>query len=139
MAKPSLPCKHISFRKRNNFYIDRGHVRVEMENRGRIIDLGFAYTAVKKKEKRGKRVNSTTATTATARRGKQRGKRSVFVKAEQQSNHDRQPATVEDTRADRAVFRTENKQCDKDPKGYVTLGATIHKNLLYLAAGRMYF
>ena len=139
MEKPSLPCKLISFRKRNNFYIDRGHVRVEMKNRGRIIDLGSVYTAVKEKEKRWKRANSTAATTATARRGKQRGERSVFVKAEQQSNDDGQAATVKNTRTECAVFRTEDKQSDKDPKGYVTLWATIHRNLLCLAAGRMYF
>ena len=67
------------------------------------------------------------AATATAGRGKQSGQRSVFVQTEKQSDYNGQSAAVKNTGTECAVFRTENKQSDKDPKGYVTLGATIHK------------
>lgn len=79
------------------------------------------------------------AATAAARGGKQSGKSTVFIKTEKQSNDYGQTTTVEDARTKPAVLRTENKQSDKDPKGYVPLRTTIHKNLLCLAAGRMYF
>ena len=88
-----------------------------MENRGRIIDLGFVYTAVKEKEKRWKRANLTAATTATARRGKQRGKRSIFVKAEEKGDDDGKSTTAKYIRAETTILCTENKQCNKNPKG----------------------
>ena len=72
------------------------------------------------------------AAATAARRRKQARQSTVFVKAEKECNYNRQAAAVEDTRAKRAVFRAEYKQSDKDPKGYVSLGATIHKNLLCL-------
>ena len=72
------------------------------------------------------------AAAAVTRRGKQRRQRTVFVKAEEKRNYNRQAAAVKDTRAERAVFCAEYKQRDKNPKGYVSLGATIHKNLLCL-------
>ena len=72
------------------------------------------------------------AATATARRGKQGRQSAVFVKAEKKSHYDRQAATVKNIRTERSVFSTEYKQCDKNPKGNVSLGATIHKNLLCL-------
>lgn len=67
------------------------------------------------------------AATAAARGSKQSRQRSVFVKAEKERDDDGQSAAAKDVRAERAVFRAENKQSDKNPKGYVTLGATIHK------------
>lgn len=86
-------------------------------------DLGFLLIQLKRRIRK----RSVTATSAAAGRGKQSGQRSVFIKAEKQSDHDGQTAAVENARTKRAVFRTEDKQSDKDPKGYVTLGATIHK------------
>ena len=96
-----------------------------------IFDLGFRY-------KKGEKGEKLTTATASARRGKQRRQGTVFVEAEEKSDDDRQAASVKDARAERAVFRAKNKQSNKNPKGYVSLGATIHKNLLF-SAGRMYF
>ena len=76
------------------------------------------------------------AATAVARRGKQGRQGAVFVKAEKKSDYNRQATSVKDARAECAVFRTKNKQRDKNPKGYISLGATIHKNLL--CSRRMY-
>ena len=67
------------------------------------------------------------AATAITRRGKQGRKRTVSVKAEKQSDDDRQSATAENIRAEEAVFRAEDKQSNQNPKGdVITLGATIH-------------
>lgn len=77
------------------------------------------------------------AAAATARGRQQRRQRSVFVKAEQQCRDDWQPATVKDVRAKCTVLRAENKQSNKNPKGGISLRATVHKNLLCFAAGRM--
>jgi hypothetical protein len=70
--------------------------------------------------------------TAAARRGKQRRQRTVFIKAEEERDNNRQPTAVKDICAKSTVFRTDYKQSDKNPKGYISLGATIHKNLLCL-------
>ena len=78
-------------------------------------------------------------TTAVARRRKQRRQGTVFVEAEKECRHDGQPTAVKDTRTECAVFRTENKQSNKNPKGYVSLVATIHRKPPVFAAGRMYF
>ena len=67
------------------------------------------------------------AATATAGRSEQGGQSPIFIKTEKQSDYDGQSAAVKDTGTEAAVFRAEYKQSDKDPKGYVTLGATIHK------------
>ena len=80
-----------------------------------------------------------TSATASARRCENRRERSVFVKAEKESDQNRQTATVENVGAENTVFRAEYKQCNKYPKGYVvTLSATIHIDLLCFAAGDMY-
>ena len=96
------------------------NVKTEVKN-----DLGFRY-------KKGEKGEKLTTATASARRGKQRRQRTVFVEAEEKSDDDRQAASVKDARAERAVFRAKNKQSNKNPKGYVSLGTTIHKNLLCL-------
>ena len=82
-------------------------------------------------EKEKKKKKLVTAT-AVARRGEQGRQGTVFVEAEEECDNDWQATTVKDTRTEAAVFRAENKQSDKNPKGYVSLGATIHKNLLCL-------
>lgn len=70
----------------------------------------------------------TTAVAAVATRGKKGSQRSVFIQTEKQGDDDGQAATAENIGAEEAVFRAENKQSDKDPKGdVITLGATIHK------------
>ena len=46
---------------------------------------------------------------AVARRGQQRSKRSVFVKAEQKRDDDGESAAAENVGAERTVFRAENK------------------------------
>ena len=70
--------------------------------------------------------------TAAARRGKQRRQRTVFIKAEEERDNNRQAAAVKKICAESTVFRADYKQSNKNPKGYVSLGATIHKNLLCL-------
>ena len=70
--------------------------------------------------------------TAVAGRGKQSRQGTVFIEAEKECRNDRQTTAVKDTRTECAVFRAENKQSNKNPKGYVSLGTTIHKNLLCL-------
>ena len=70
--------------------------------------------------------------TAVAGRGKQGRHGAVFVKAEEKGDYNGQAAAVKNVRAERAIFRAKNKQRDKNPKGYVSLGTTIHKNLLCL-------
>ena len=75
------------------------------------------------------------AAATAARRREQARQSTVFVKAEKKSNHDRQATAVKDARTERAVFRAENKQSNQNPKGYVSLGATVHKNLLCLPQG----
>ena len=75
------------------------------------------------------------AAATAARRRKQARQSTVFVKAEKESNHDGQATAVKDARTERAVFCAENKQSDQNPKGYVSLGATVHKNLLCLPQG----
>jgi hypothetical protein len=79
------------------------------------------------------------AATAVAGRCEQCRQSTVFVEAEKECRHDRQPTSVKDTRTEYAVFRTENKQSNKNPKGYVSLVATIHRKPPVFAAGRMYF
>jgi hypothetical protein len=74
---------------------------------------------------------------APARRGKNGSERTVFVKAEKQRNDDGQTAAAQYVRVNKAVLRAENEQCNKNPKGNVTLIATSHKNLLCFAAGDM--
>ena len=74
---------------------------------------------------------------AAALRGQNRSERSVFIKAEQQRDDDRQSAAAENVRAENPVFRSKNEQSDKNPKGHITLIATSHKNLLCYAAGDM--
>ena len=70
----------------------------------------------------------TTAVAAVATRSKKGSQRSVFIQTEKQGDDDGQAATAENIGAEEAVFRAENKQSDKDPKGdVITLGATIHK------------
>jgi hypothetical protein len=76
---------------------------------------------------------------ATIRRGEDSGKSSVFVHTIEQSENDRQTAAAQKAVAEHSVFRAENKQSDKDPKGSISLGAAIHnRNLLCFAAGDMY-
>ena len=70
--------------------------------------------------------------TAVAGRGKQSRQGAVFIKAEKECNNNRQATAVKDACAECAIFCAEYKQSDKNPKGYVSLGATIHKNLLCL-------
>ncbi len=72
------------------------------------------------------------AATAAARRGEQGRQSAVFVKAEEKCDYNGQAAAVKNICTERSVFSAEYKQCDKNPKGYVSLGATIHKNLLCL-------
>ena len=67
------------------------------------------------------------ARTAVARRRQNRRERAVFIQAVQKRNDDGKRATAQNVRTENPVFRAEYKQSDKDPKGYVTLGATIHK------------
>ena len=77
---------------------------------------------------RRKSLAAGTAAVAVARRGKNTGKRTVLVKAEKQSDDNGKTATAKHVRAEDTVLRAENKQCDKDPKGYVvTLITTSHK------------
>ena len=64
---------------------------------------------------------------AAALRRQNRGKCSVFIKAEQQRDNDGQSAATENVRAENPVFRAENEQSDKNPKGHITLIATSHK------------
>ncbi len=75
------------------------------------------------------------AAATAARRREQARQSTVFVKAEKEGNHDRQATAIKDARTERAVFRAENKQSNQNPKGYVSLGATVHKNLLCLPQG----
>ena len=71
---------------------------------------------------------ATTVAGATAGGGKKGSERSVFVQAEEERQNNGQTATAEYVRAERAVFRTEYKQSNENPKGKViSLGATIHK------------
>ena len=70
--------------------------------------------------------------TAAARRGEQRRQRTVFIKAEEERDNNRQTTAVKKICAESTVFRADYKQSNKNPKGYVSLGATIHKNLLCL-------
>lgn len=73
-------------------------------------------------------MTATTAVAAIATRGKKGSQRAVSVQTEKQGGDDGQAATAENIGAEEAVFRAENKQSDKDPKGdIITLGATIHK------------
>lgn len=65
------------------------------------------------------------AVTVTRRRQDGR-KRAVFIKAEQQRDDDGQSAAAEDVGTEHSILRAENEQCDKDPKGNVTLIATSH-------------
>ena len=67
------------------------------------------------------------AATAITRRRQQSGERAVFVKAEQQSNENRQSATAKNVGTENTVFRAENEQSNQYPKGDITLRATIHK------------
>ena len=68
-----------------------------------------------------------TAVAVTVTRRCQDGrKRAVFIKAEQQRDDDGQSAAAEDVGTEHSVLRAENEQCDKDPKGNVTLIATSH-------------
>ena len=75
--------------------------------------------------------------TAVARGSENCGKRSVFIKTVHKRDKDGKTAAVKDVRAEETVFRAENKQSDKNPKGAITLRTTIHKNLLCFAAGDM--
>ena len=63
---------------------------------------------------------TTAATTAVAGRGKKGSKRTVLIQTEKKCQNDRQTAAAEYVRAENSVFRAENKQCDKNPKGGVT-------------------
>ena len=72
------------------------------------------------------------AATAVAGRGEQCRQGAVFVKAEEECNNDGQATAVKNPRTESAVFSAEYKQRNKNPQGYVSLGATIHKNLLCL-------
>ena len=73
--------------------------------------------------------------TAVARWREDGRKCAVFIEAEQERRDDGQAATAEYVRAENTVLRAEDKQSDKNPKGGITLSATIHKNLLCFAAG----
>ena len=67
------------------------------------------------------------AATGVARGSEQSCKSAVFIKAENESNDDRQAASAEYAHVAATVFRAKNKQSDKDPKGHITLRTTIHK------------
>ena len=67
-------------------------------------------------------------TTAVARRRQNTGKRTVLIKAEKESDDNGKTATAQDVRAEDTILRAKDKQCDKDPKGYViTLITTSHR------------
>ena len=73
-------------------------------------------------------MTAATAIATIATRSKKGSQRAVSVQTEKQGGDDGQSATAENVGAEEAVFRAENKQSDKDPKGdIITLGATIHK------------
>ena len=60
-----------------------------------------------------------TVAVTTARRRQDCGERTVLVKTVQERNEDRQSATAEDIRAERAVLRAEHEQRNENPKGGV--------------------
>ena len=124
MGKPYLHCRHIFSLKISK----RIPGMAKIKNRGRYHRPRFCLHSNVKEKNEGKQSVAAAATATTTRRSKQRSQRAVSIKTEEQSCDDRQSASAENIRAEEPVFRTENKQSDKDPKGYVTtLGATIHK------------
>ena len=56
-------------------------------------------------------------TVAGARRGKDARQSSIFVKAEEKGDDDGKSTTAKYIRAETTIFCTENKQCNKNPKG----------------------
>ncbi len=82
-------------------------------------------TSVFSNNKKEKKEGLVAAAVAVARGSKNGRKGAVFIQAEKESDDNRQSATTQHVRA--ATVLTENKQSDKNPKGSITLGATIHK------------
>ncbi len=59
------------------------------------------------------------AAVAAAGRRKDSGERSVFIQTEKQRDNDGQTAAAKNVRAEKAVFRAEHEQRNKNPKGAI--------------------